>query len=150
MSGASSPFDDGLAKVFVAQAFARVAAGVARGGEARQDVLVEEVGEGAVAHVVQEAGDTKGFDHQAGGGHGLAVCRQDIPQRRVERAAPQARLVHHPKAMREAAVFRGGEDPAGALQLADAAEALHPRRIEQVFLGDRLGRQAGLRTLGRA
>src|SRR3990172_3699829 len=46
--------DDGLAEILVAEALRRVAAGMWRRGEARQDVLVEEMGEGAVADVLEE------------------------------------------------------------------------------------------------
>jgi len=41
----------------------------------------------------------------------------------------------------------GREDPPSALQLADPTQALEPRGIEQVLLGDRLIRQSGGRGL---
>ncbi len=43
--------------------------------------------------------------------------------------------MHDAEAMREAAVFGGGEDPACALQLADAAQALQPRAVKQILFG---------------
>ena len=40
-------------------------------------------------------------------------------------------------------MLRGREDPPSALELADPAEALEPRGVEQILLGGLLGRQAG-------
>src|SRR5688572_18274986 len=52
--------------------------------------------------------------------------------------------------MGEAGVLRGREDPARALELADAAQPLEPGGIEQVFLGDVLRWQPGRsRGVGR-
>ena len=56
---------------------------------------------------------------------------------------PEAGLVHDAEAMREAAVFGGGEDPSSALQLADAAQALQPGAVEQILLGRLLVGVAG-------
>ena len=58
--------------------------------------------------------------------------------------------MHHAKTVGEAAVLGGREDPSGALQLADAAKALHPRRVQQVLLGDRLRVEARLVAPGPA
>lgn len=51
--------------------------------------------------------------------------------------------MHNAEAMREAAVFGGREYPACALQLADAAEALQPRAVEQIFFSGVFWRVAG-------
>ena len=64
-------------------------------------------------------------------------------QARIERARPQPGLVHDPEAVGEARVLGRREDPAGALQLADATQPLQPGRVEEVLLGDVLGGQPG-------
>ena len=51
--------------------------------------------------------------------------------------------------MGEPRVLGGREDPASALQLADPAQPLEPRGIEEVLLGDVLVGQPGGRRLGR-
>jgi hypothetical protein len=51
--------------------------------------------------------------------------------------------VHDAEAVREARMLGGREDPAGALELADPAQPLEPRGIEQVVLGGVLVRQRG-------
>ena len=51
--------------------------------------------------------------------------------------------MHNAEAMREAAVFGGGEDPACALQLADPAQPLQPRAVEQIFFSSLFWRVAG-------
>ena len=58
-------------------------------------------------------------------------------ERRVQRPAPQPGLVHHAEAVGEPRVLGRREDPAGALELADPAQPLDPRRVEQVLLGGR-------------
>ena len=68
----------------------------------------------------------------------------------IERARPQARLVHDPEAVGEARMLGRREDPARALELADPAQALQPGGVEQVVLGDVLVRQPGGRRLGPA
>ena len=120
--------------------------------ERREHVVVEEVGEGTVPHVVEEAGDPKRLDDeplrrrpQARVGVG-----ERLRQRRVELAAPQARLVHDAEAVGEPGVLRRREDPPGALELADPPQPLEPRRVEEVLLGGVLRRQAGgVRLRGR-
>ena len=47
-----------------------------------------------------------------------------------------------PEAVGEPRVLGRREDPAGALELADPAQPLEPRRVEQVLLGDRPRRAA--------
>ena len=49
------------------------------------------------------------------------------PEDRVERPRPQPGLVHDAEAVGEARVLGRREDPAGALELADPAQALEPR-----------------------
>ena len=53
-----------------------------------------------------------------------------------------------PEAVREPRVLGGREHPARALELGDPAQALEPRRVEQVVLGDVLVRVAGGARLG--
>ena len=66
---------------------------------------------------------------------------------RAAAPAPTARLVHHAEAVREPRVLGGREDPARALELADPAQPLEPRGVEQVVLGGVLVRQARCRRL---
>ena len=126
--------------------------------EGRQDLVVEEVGERAVADVVEEPRDAQRLDHQPLGRDGLAGREraERRPQARVQRAGPQPGLVHHAQAVGEARVLGGREHPARALELADPAQALDPGGVEQVVLGDvlrvevrgaGLGRREALRQL---
>jgi hypothetical protein len=51
----------------------------------------------------------------------------------VEVPAEFARHVHRAQGVLEPAVFGGGVDPAGALELMDASEALEPGRVEKIL-----------------
>ncbi len=91
--------------------------------EVVQEVVVEEVPEGAVSHVMQEAGHPQQL---------LEECRrgavgEDGPQRWVELLGQAPGQVHGPQRMLEAAVLGGGKHPAGGLKLRDPAQTLHPR-----------------------
>ena len=81
-------------------------------------------------------------------GTGSPAATSSPGQRGVQRPAPQPGLVHHAQAVGEPRVLGGREDPAGALELADPAHPLDPRRVEQVLLRGRLRRQPGGRGLG--
>ena len=122
---------------------------VGRRLEVGQDVVVEEVGERPVPDVMEEPGHPQGLDHQPFGRDRLARVGERRPQARVERPRPESRLVHDPEAVGEPRVLGGREDPARALQLADPAQPLEPRRVEQVLLGGVLGREPGRRRLVR-
>src|SRR5512145_2205319 len=43
--------------------------------------------------------------------------------------------MHGSQGMLKAAMLRGGENPARALQLVNIAEPLHPRRVDERFFG---------------
>ena len=137
--------DDPLAQVLVGERLAVRAARVVRRGEGRQHVVVEEVGERPVTHVMEQPRHPHRLDDEALG----RDARIGRSQARVQRARPEARLVHDAQAVREARVLGGGKDPACALELADPAQALEPGRVEQVLLGHRLDRQPGRRRLVR-
>ena len=140
--------DDPLRQVLVGQPLAGRHAAGRPGREVGEDVVVEEVGERPVADVVEQAGHPQRLDHQPLRRDRLArAAGERRPQARVERPRPQAGLVHDPEAVGEPRMLGGREDPAGALELADAAQPLEPRRVEQVLLGDVLGRQPGRRRL---
>jgi hypothetical protein len=115
--------DDQLRQVLMAERLGRRPAGVARGGEVTEDVIVEEMGERTVADVVEQAGHAERLDHEPLGRR--AGSRLDVgqgrPQRRVQVAGPQPGLVHDAQAVGEPAVLGGREDPARALELADPA-----------------------------
>ena len=112
-------------------------------GKVAQHVLIEEMGERPVADVMEKPGQPQGLDDQAfgWGRRGRLRRRQSRAQARVEMASPQPGFVHHPQAVGEAAVLGRGEDPARALELADAPHPLQPGRVEQVALGRLLRRQ---------
>ena len=135
-------------QVLVRQGLAVRPSLVGRRGECRQDVLVEEVRERSVPHVVEEARDAQRLDDEPLGRDALAGRAQRRAEGGVERPGPEARLVHHAQAVREPAVLGGREDPARALELAHAPQALHPRGVEEVLLGRVLGWQAGVACLG--
>ena len=117
-----------------------------------QHVLVEEVGERPVTHVVEKPGQPKRLDHQAFGRwrFGRLGFGQGGEQARIQMTRPQAGLVHDPQAVGEAAVFGRREDPSGALELADAAHPLQPGGIEKVaFGGGLLFESQAARAIGR-
>ena len=133
------------------QALAPATARIRRRGEVAQHMLVEEMGEGPVADVVQQPGKPQRLDHEAFGRELRVGFRfgQCSPQAGVEVAGPQTRFVHYAQTVGEAAVLGRREDPASALQLTDAAHPLEPHGIEQVALGRLFGRQSErLRALG--
>ena len=96
--------------------------------------------EGAVADVVEEAGQAQRL-HDQGLRRRLGV---QVAERRVEVARPLAGQVHGTHGVLEARVLGGGEDPPGALQLVDAAEALQPGMVDHVLLGRSAGHAARL------
>ena len=104
--------------------------------EHRQQVLlVAEVAERPVAEVVEQAGQPQGlFDQRLRRRAGL-----DLGQRGVHLPRQLAGEMHGAQTVREAAVLGGGEHPPRALQLVDALEALHPRVVDDVGLGDLAG-----------
>ena len=98
--------------------------------EARQVVLVEEVAERAVAHVVQQPRHAQHLLHQR---RRRDVCIV-VAQGRIEVAGEPPGVVHRPEGVLEAGVLRPGEDPAGALELVDVAQPLHPPAVEDRLL----------------
>ena len=120
------------------------------GGKRREHAVVEEVRERPVAHVVEEARDPERLDDEALGWERLVrrERRQRAPQRGQQRARPEPCLVHDAEAVREPRVLRRREDPARALELADAPQPLEPGGVEEVVLGGVLVGQAGLGRLG--
>ena len=142
--------DDQLREVLVGQPLAGRPARVGRRREGGQHVVVEEMGERPVADVVEQAGHPQRLDDEALGRDAARRPRASVAaQARIERARPEAGLVHDAEAVGEARVLGGREDPAGALELADPAQPLEPGRVEQVLLGDVLVGQPGGRRLGR-
>ena len=143
--------DDPDAQVLVGEPLGARPARIGRRLEVGEDVVVEEVGERSVAHVVEEAGHAQGLGDQALGRERRAIARRGKggAQARIERARPQPGLVHDPEAVGEARVLGRREDPACALQLADPAQPLQPGRVEEVLLGDVLGGQPGRRRFSR-
>ena len=140
----SSSLDDQLREVLVGQPLGAGSARIGRRPERRQDVVVEEMRERPVAHIVEQTGDAQRLDHEPLGRHRLSpAATQRRPQAWIQRPGPQAGLVHDPEAVGEARMLGGREDPARALELADAAQSLEPRGIEEVVLGDVLVGQPG-------
>ena len=96
MQRAELVLDDPLAEILVGQRLGAGAARIGRRLERREHLLVEEVGERAVADVMEQPGHPQGLDDQALGRDRLPRLgdRERGTQARVERARPQARLVH--------------------------------------------------------
>ena len=122
--------DDDLAEFFVT------------GMKRVQVVVVEEMAKGAMADVVHERRDAEKFFDIVGRRH--IRCR--FLQKRIEVPCEAACHVHGAERVDEAGVFRGGIDPAGALELIDVPEALDPGRVDQVlfrpFVRVRVARRA--------
>ena len=149
-SSAPSSLDDHAAQVLVGEPLRVRPAGIGRCLERGQDVIVEEVRERPVPDVVEQSGHPHRLGDEALGRQRsiVRVVGEGRAQAGVERPRPQPGLVHDAQAVREARVLGGREDPAGALELADPAQALEPRRVEEVLLGDVLVRQPGRGGLG--
>ena len=96
-----------------------------------EEVVVEEVAEGPVTHVVQEAGHAQELLDERRG----RSVREDGAERGPELLGEASGHVHRAERMRKPAVLGGREDPARGLELGDAPEALDPRGVDQVFLG---------------
>ena len=143
--------DDPAAEVLVGQALGVRPARIGGRLERRQDVVVEEVGERPVPDVVEQPGHPHGLGRPGPrtGCWPRRRRRKRGAQAGIERAGPQPGLVHDAEAVGEARVLGGREDPPSTLELADPAQPLEPRRVEEVLLGDVLGRQPGGRRLGR-
>src|SRR5712691_9813630 len=99
------------------------------------------MGERPVPDIVQKTGDAKRLDDEPFGRNRLAGDHERGSQRRIERAGPDARLVHDPETVREPRMLGRRKDPAGALELTDPSQSLDPGRVEQILFGDVLGRQ---------
>ena len=110
--------------------------------EVHQEVVVEEVAEGAVADVVQQAGHAQQLLDQRRRGR----VGKDGAERRIELLGEAAGQVHGPQRVLEAAVLGGRKHPARGLQLRDAPQPLHPRRVDQVLLGGLAGDAARARV----
>ena len=96
-----------------------------------QEVVVEEVAEGAVADVVDQSRRPQELLDQRKRGR----VGKDRAQRRIELLGEASGEVHRPERVLEAAVLRRGVHPARRLELGHAAQPLHPRRVDQVLLG---------------
>ena len=131
-------------RVLVGEPLAGAAPRVFGGGKGREHAIVEEVRERAVADVVQEPRDPERLDDEPFRGQRLARGERGErgAQGGQQRPRPQPGLVHDAETVREPRVLGRREDPARALELADAAEALQPRRVEEVVLGGVLVGQA--------
>ncbi len=104
--------------------------------EVGEEVVVEEVAEGPVAHVVEQPRHPHQLlEERRGGRVGELGLERPVE---LEREAP--REVHRPQGVLEAAVLRGREDPPRRLQLRHPAQPLHPRGVDQVLLGRLAGR----------
>ena len=127
--------DDQRREIFVRESLPRRAARVIGGWELLQHLVVKEVGERSVAHIVQESGNAQCLYNEPLTWDRIATCAQLLSERTVEVACPEACLMHHAETVCKAAVFGGGEDPTCALQLTDATESLQPRCIQQILFG---------------
>ena len=126
-------FNDQCREIFMREALPGGATRVIGGWKFLQHFVIKEVGEWPVAHVVQQPRNAKRLNNEPFAWDGIAARAQLLSERTVKMARPEARLMHHPKAVRETTMFGGGEDPACALQLTDATESLQPRCIQQIL-----------------
>ena len=102
-----------------------------------QEVLVEEVAERAVAHVVQQGGQPHQRLDVAAAGHVGA----DLAQALVERGDGPAGQVHRPEHVLEPRVLGRGKDPPGGLQLVNLPQPLQPGMVDDLLLGHLARRQ---------
>ena len=106
-----------------------------------QEVLVEEVAERPVAHVVQQGGHPHQRLDVAAAGHVGA----DLAEALVERRDRPAGQVHRPEHVLEPRVLGRGKDPPGGLQLVDLPQPLDPGVVDDLLLGDLALGQPGRR-----
>ncbi len=78
--------------------------------------------------VVQQAGEAR---HAPGV---VEVCGGEIAEARAQAAEALASQMHHAQGMLEAVVHRAGIDQIDEAELADVAQALHPRMIDDLAL----------------
>ena len=94
-----------------------------------QVMLIEEVTEGTVSHVVQQSGQAHQRFDVAPAGHVGA----DLPQALVKLPDRAAGQVHGPQHVLEARVLGRGEDPPGRLQLVDLPQPLDPGVVDDLL-----------------
>ena len=109
--------DDDLAELLVARV------------QRMQVVVVEEMAKRSMADVMHEGGHPQEFFDVIGRGR----IRSRIGQERVEVTREAASHMHGADGMHEARMFGRGINPAGALELVDLPEALHPGRVDQIL-----------------
>ena len=109
-----------------------------------QVMLVEEMAERAVPHVVQQGGQPHQRLDVAAAGHVGA----DLAQALVERRHGPAGQVHRPQHVLEPRVFGRGKDPPGGLQLVNLPQPLEPGVVDDLLLGDLALRQPHRRGEG--
>jgi hypothetical protein len=100
-----------------------------------EEVVVKEVAEGAVADVVEQPGHPEQLLEE----RRRWRVRELRAQRGVKLLGEAPGQVHGAERVLEAAVLGSGEHPARGLELRHAPQSLHPRRIDQVFLGGLAG-----------
>ena len=101
-----------------------------------QKMLVEEMAERPVAHVVQQGGQPHERLDVAPAGHVGANVVEAVEQRR-DRPAGQ---VHRPQHVLEPRVLGRGKDPPGRLQLVNLPQPLQPGVVDNLLLGDLVAR----------
>ena len=95
-----------------------------------QEVLIKEMPERTVAHVVEQSGHAhEGFDITSAGQVGA-----DFPEARVEPLDRLSGQVHRPEDVLEPGVLRRRVDPPGGLQLVDLPEPLDPGMVDDLLL----------------
>ena len=105
-----------------------------------EEVVVEEMSEGAVTHVVEQAGHPQELLQK----RRRRRVGTDPRQRGGELLREPPGHVHDPEGVGEATVLGGGKHPPRGLQLRDAAQPLHPRGVDEILLGG-LSRALALR-----
>ncbi len=97
-----------------------------------EEVVIEEMAERAVSHVMEQRGHAQQRLDVGLAGH----LGADLAEAGVQLVGGTAGEEHGTEHVLEAGVFRAGKDPPCRLELMDLAESLHPGVIDDLLFGD--------------
>jgi hypothetical protein len=99
--------------------------------ESRKILFVEEMAEGTVPDVMEEASEPEEFFNVE---WRRKLIPKDAGQRGIELFRKDTRYMHRPERVLKTGMFCRGIDPAGTLKLEDTTKSLNPRRINHIPL----------------